>query len=179
MNLAEKKLKLLSFGARIDRNTREGRKSGAGPAGGASFELETGSVINLPLWTRETEKSIFHLKEIQGEYYIFTNINEKYLKLKKIPEPNFYKLKTIDGYPMKKVALLHGKDCLATTVFQRCVYWRSNLRCSFCAIELSLEHEDTTSRKTNQQLLEVIEAGIKEGIIKHCTFTTGTLKNRS
>jgi len=174
MNLARKKLELLVFGARLEKSLIKGRHSGAGPAGGSAFELENHSIINLPLWTKETEVSNFILKENK----IFTKNGDEFLKLSKIKEPDFYNLKTSTGVPMKKIALLHGKDCLATTVFQRCMHWRSNLQCKFCAIEISLQNEATTSHKTKQDLLEVINAGINEGIITHCTFTTGTLKDR-
>ena len=178
MNIAEKKLELLCNGARIEVSFFKGRKSGAGPAGGASYLLENGSALNLPLWTKETKGSNFILRENEDESIIFTKNDEKFLNLHKIPDPKFYSLQTSDGISMKKIALLHGKDCLATTLYQRCVYWRSNQQCKFCAIELSLEEGKTTSFKKHEQLLEVIEQGIKEDVIKHCTFTTGTLKNR-
>ena len=178
MNLAEKKLELLCHGAKIEVSFVKGRKSGAGPAGGASYLLENGSAVNLPLWTKETNGSNFILREIEDKSIIYTKNGDQFLTLKKIPDPKFYSLQTSDGISMKKIALLHGKDCLATTLFQRCFYWRSNQQCKFCAIELSLEEGKTTSFKKHQQLLEVIEAGIEERIIKHCTFTTGTLKNR-
>ena len=174
MKLAGKKLELLVFGARLKENRVSGRQSGAGPAGGSAFELRNNSIINLPLWTKETKASNFILKENK----IYTKNGDEFLQLKKINEPKFYNLKTSTGVLMKKIALLHGKDCLATTIFQRCMHWRSNLKCKFCAIEISLQNEATTSHKTKQDLLEVIEAGINEGVITHCTFTTGTLKDR-
>ncbi|NHI92662.1 MAG: radical SAM protein [Candidatus Lokiarchaeota archaeon] len=178
MNLAEKKLNLLCHGAKIDISMDLGRKGGAGPAGGSSFILENNPVINLPLWTKENKGSNFILRKIDDNYAIYSKNNEKLMNLKKILEPKFYNLKTSDGILMKQIALLHGKDCLATTVFQRCIYWRSNLQCKFCAIEISLEQGRTTSYKKHEQLLEVIKAGIEEGVITHCTFTTGTLKDR-
>ena len=71
---------------------------------------------------------------------------------------------------MKKVALLHGNDCLATTIYQKCIYWTKNQQCKFCGIELSLREADTVSIKTPKQILEVVIKGIEEKILKHITL---------
>ena len=53
------------------------------------------------------------------------------------PRPKIYDLETADGVPYWKIALMH-LDSLASTVFQRCVYWGTDEQCHFCAIGTSL-----------------------------------------
>jgi biotin synthase-related radical SAM superfamily protein len=53
--------------------------------------------------------------------------------------PRFYALSTFDGIPYWKIATLHGRDVLATTVLQECMrYTNRRTRCQFCAIGESL-----------------------------------------
>lgn len=89
-----------------------------------------------------------------------------------IEDPHFYQLETEDSIPYKKIALLHGTNCLATTVYQKCIRWRKD-PCLFCGIELSLNQGSTIERKTPEQLLQVAEAARGEGAT-HVTLTTGT-----
>ncbi|MHA1652238.1 MAG: radical SAM protein, partial [Candidatus Helarchaeota archaeon] len=70
---------------------------------------------------------------------------------------------------------LHGINCIASTVVQSCIYWRDNLPCQFCGIELSLRSGTTTAVKTPTQLREVIGAAIDEGVCQHVTLTIGSL----
>jgi radical SAM protein (TIGR04043 family) len=90
-----------------------------------------------------------------------------------IQRPDYYDKTTSDGIPMKKIALLHGTDCLATTLYQRCVLMDGGLGCGFCAIESSLTSGATVLRKTPEQLEEVTSEALKDGV-KHLTITTGT-----
>ncbi len=54
--------------------------------------------------------------------------------------PRFYDLATAEGVPYWKIATLHGRDVLATTVLQECVRYQSRAKtCQFCAIGQSLE----------------------------------------
>jgi radical SAM protein (TIGR04043 family) len=73
---------------------------------------------------------------------------------------------------MRKVAILHGKDCLASTVYSKCLYWKSEKQCKFCGIELG--SRDRLTQKQPHQLGEVAEESFKEGAVKHATLTTGT-----
>ena len=75
---------------------------------------------------------------------------------------------------MKKVALVHGIDCLASTVFQKCIYLACGEACKFCWIELSLNYETTILEKNSKQINEVIVQAKKEGRCSHMTLTSGT-----
>jgi radical SAM protein (TIGR04043 family) len=90
-------------------------------------------------------------------------------------QPKFYSLTTEDGVPYWKIALLHSKDVLATTVQQTCMRYRDeSTACQFCAIEKSLEQGRTIARKTPEQLAEVAEAAVRLDGVKHMVMTTGT-----
>ncbi|MHA1267259.1 MAG: MSMEG_0568 family radical SAM protein [Candidatus Helarchaeota archaeon] len=171
-NIAELKIKLQSYGLRSDLGTNKGRKGGAGSAGGRFFRFSDGSCANIPLWPSFTENSPYLLRE--GKIF-FNEIEIENVTL--IPIPKFYLKKTSDNIPMKKIALLHGTDCLASTVVQTCIYWRQNCACQFCGIELSLKDNATITRKTPQQLHEVVDAAIQEGVCNHMTLTIGSLAN--
>jgi len=70
--------------------------------------------------------------------------------------PRFYERSTADGIPYSKIATLHGRDVLATTILQTCIRYQSRTKtCQFCAIGQSLAAGRTVERKTPEQLGEV------------------------
>jgi radical SAM protein (TIGR04043 family) len=155
-----------------------GRKGGAGPSGGRYFLLEDElTLVNVALWNNPN-KTELSLKDHDGSF--FEVINEKtknsFGKLKLIKNPQFYnpEFKTSDGIPMKKIALVHGIDCLASTIYQKCVYWACGEACTFCGIEVSLQNDSTTEEKNADQMSEVITVAKKEGRCNHMTLTSGT-----
>jgi radical SAM protein (TIGR04043 family) len=153
-----------------------GRKGGAGPLGGRYFILEDNStLVNVALWNSQ-EKTNLILGEKKGEYFkIYDSINyQSFAEVKLVKNPRFYTQKTSDGIEMKKVALVHGIDCLASTIYQKCVYWACGEPCAFCGIELSLQYDTTIEEKNATQMSEVITAAKKEGRCSHMTLTSGT-----
>src|SRR4029077_9969577 len=75
------------------------------------------------------------------------------------PQAKFYALSTQDGVPYWKIAQLHSRDTLATTVLQTCVRYGNNAtKCQFCAIGESLRTGRTIAKKTPEQLAEVAAA---------------------
>jgi radical SAM protein (TIGR04043 family) len=89
------------------------------------------------------------------------------------PRPRIYDLATADGVPYWKIALMH-LDSLASTVFQRCVYWGTHEQCHFCAIGTSIQNGRTVPVKTPEMLAEVAEAAARLDGAKDVTLTTGT-----
>jgi radical SAM protein (TIGR04043 family) len=91
------------------------------------------------------------------------------------PQPRFYAMKTFDGIPYWKIATLHGRDVLATTVLQECIrYTNERTRCQFCAIGESLAGGRTVAHKTPHELAEVARAAMLLDGISHVVLTTGT-----
>ncbi|MHA1525958.1 MAG: radical SAM protein [Promethearchaeota archaeon] len=156
-----------------------GRKGGAGPLGGRYFILENGTtLVNAALWNNKKKTNLVLKENVDGLFNIY-NDNEKkdlFCKLKLVQNPKFYdpKFKTSDGIPMKKIALVHGMDCLASTIYQKCVYWACGEACKFCGVELSLQADSTILEKNSEQMSEVIAMAKKEGRCNHMTLTSGT-----
>jgi radical SAM protein (TIGR04043 family) len=150
-----------------NREIIDGRKGGAGPAG-TCIEVED-FIVNIPTTENVTKYSQIKLQangtlraEFGGDNYQFNQIQR----------PDYYDKITSGGIPMKKIALLHGTDCLATTLYQGCMLMDMGGGCGFCAIETSLNSNATVLRKTPEQLEEVASEAIKEGVT-HLTITTG------
>jgi radical SAM protein (TIGR04043 family) len=144
------------------------KKGGAGPAG-TCVEVE-GMLINIPAHKTGLERSRFKLLD-QDKLEI--KFGDELFSIKKIPRPKYYDKTITSGIEMKKIALLHGKDCLATTLYQKCVMMDQGRGCGFCAIDASLKAGTTIKKKTPEQLVEVTSEAIKDGVT-HITLTTGT-----
>lgn len=155
-----------------------GRKGGAGPSGGRYFLLEDNStLVNIALWNSPKKTDLFLKENKDGFFEVFNEkSNALFGKLKLIQNPHYYspEYKTSDGIPMKKIALVHGIDCLASTIYQKCVYWACGEACSFCGIEVSLQNDSTIEEKNATQMSEVITTAKKEGRCAHMTLTSGT-----
>jgi len=167
----ELKARLQSLGVSLP-SMDKGRKGGAGPAAGKSL-IFSGTVANVPTQSTFVSESPFSILFDDGKYWI-TEKGNKLVKVTFPKAPHFYEKQTSDGVPMKKIALLHGANCLASTVCQKCVYYGTKNACSFCGIELSLLSGDTIAEKTPEQLSEVAIAAKDEGIVSHVTLTSGT-----
>jgi radical SAM protein (TIGR04043 family) len=173
-DLFELKVELLCSGARLRTTIDRGRKAGAGPSGGRYILLPNGSGVNVALRGDFIKESMLELTMEDEYYFLHRSDGDKKILVEIVPNPKFYNEKTSDGTPMWKVALLHGTDCLATTVYQRCTYWNTGKKCKFCGIELSLESQMTIPVKKPHQFREVVEAAVKENVCNHITLTTGT-----
>jgi len=173
LNYATLKTELLCLGAKA-QTRRHLRKTGAGPAGGSYFVLPNGSLVQIPVVGHFVQNSPFSITQSENNALYLSKNDEKVCEIQGVPTPQFYGMKTSDGIPMWKIALIHGIDCLATTVDQTCVHWRHNLQCDFCGIELSLKHQRSIKRKSPEQLIEVIQTAREENRANHITLTIGT-----
>jgi radical SAM protein (TIGR04043 family)/putative N-acetyltransferase (TIGR04045 family) len=164
---------LQSFGLRFQGQLLK-RRGGAGPAEGGTFLIE-GVPVNLPISSKYVSRSPYILEEKGGQYLIFKN-EKAVCPVHFIERPKFYDHSTGEGIPYPKIALLHGKDCLATSVIQTCTYWHSKERCQFCGIELSHQGGQTIKVKTPDQLSEVALKAKELDSIQHIVLTTGTVQ---
>ncbi len=156
-----------------------GRKGGAGPLGGRYFILEDDkTLVNVALWNNLNKSNLILKENLDGYFHVYSDGRKKtfFGKLDLVTNPKFYNplFKTSDGISMKKIALVHGIDCLASTIYQKCIYWTRGEACGFCGIELSLQNDATILEKNYQQMNEVIAQAKKEGRCNHMTLTSGT-----
>ncbi len=164
---------LQSFGLRLEGDPLR-RKGGAGPAEGGTFLID-GIPVSCPTGSQYVSRSSYVLKEEEGKSKIFRD-GKAVCQVDSIKRPGFYNYSTPDGVPYSKIALLHGKDCLATTVIQTCTYWHSSERCRFCGIELSYRNDQTIEVKSPDQLSEVALKAKELDSVQHIVLTTGTLQ---
>lgn len=168
---------LQSFGVRL-ADTRAGvqsRRGGAGPSDHKALTI-AGRTVMVPVHTAGAFESPYLVRrpdadgssEIEHEGEVVGRVT--------FPgKPRFYALQTFDGVPYSKIAVLHGRDVLATTVLQTCIRYASRTKtCQFCSIGQSLAAGRTIAHKTPQQLAEVARAAMLLDGVKHMVMTTGT-----
>ncbi|MGG6293953.1 MSMEG_0568 family radical SAM protein [Leptolyngbya sp. AN02str] len=152
-----------------------GRKGGAGPSDHKAITVD-GTTVMVPIYTSAAAVSPFSATvDASAEAIALQHDGMAIAPLDFPEQPEFYRLTTADGIPYSKIALLHSRDVLATTVLQTCMRYRdAATACQFCAIEKSLEGDRTIARKTPAQLAEVAEAAVRLDGVKHMVMTTGT-----
>ncbi|WP_206797192.1 MSMEG_0568 family radical SAM protein [Amycolatopsis sp. MtRt-6] len=150
-------------GVRVDAPVQ--RSKGAGPSDDGHLVVD-GANATLPL----NPESPYEVRDGR----IHRGTVDLGLSVTPVARPRFYDLSTSDGVPYRKIALLHGKDVLATTVVQTCIRYAEDQRCRFCTIEESLRAGSTVAAKTPQQLAEVAEAAVRLDGVRQMVMTIGT-----
>jgi len=172
---------LQSFGARLvdPKAGHESRRGGAGPSDHKAITID-GTTVMVPVHTAPAFESPYLVEKPDGLGR--SRISRDGVALASVsfpPRPRFYDLSTADGVPYWKIAVLHGRDVLATTVLQTCIRYQSRTKtCRFCAIGQSLAAGRTVERKTPQQLAEVASAAVRLDGVTHMVMTTGTPPGR-
>ncbi len=155
------------------------RRGGAGPSDHKAITLD-GMTVMVPVHTAPAFESpyVAEAPDDAGNSRILRdNVAVGAISFPK--RPRFYDLSTADGIPYPKIAVLHGRDVLATTVLQTCVRYQSRTKtCQFCAIGQSLAGGRTIERKTPAQLAEVARAAVELDSVRHMVLTTGTPPGR-
>ncbi len=185
MNKQQLITELQSHGLKLitDEQGASGRKGGAGPSDHKAVIIE-GTTVMVPIfnssaaespYTVTRNSSVALLEHSPIEPLVLERDGEAISEIHFPEQPKFYSLSTADGIPYWKIALLHSRDVLATTVLQTCMrYNDAATSCQFCAIGQSLEAGRTIARKTPAQLAEVAEAAVRLDGVKHLVMTTGT-----
>ncbi len=167
------KVELQSLGVRCEGGDR-GRLGGAGPAEGRVFVLGT-THASVPIESPFVSTSPYWLARIDGKC-ILRRGDEEIGEVGVPPTPRFYERRTRNGVEYRKIALLHGVDCLASTVVQRCVQGSRRESCAFCGIHISLKNGGTILNKKPEWLGEVAEAAVVLDGVKHVTLTSGAFE---
>lgn len=159
----------------VDSETgASGRKGGAGPSDHKAITVD-GTTVMVPIYNTTAARSPYTIRDQSSTELTLEWYGEAISSISFPQQPQFYSLTTADGVPYWKIALLHGRDVLATTVLQTCIrYGNTATSCQFCAIGQSLEAGRTIARKTPDQLAEVAEAAVRLDGVKHLVMTSGT-----
>jgi radical SAM protein (TIGR04043 family) len=170
---------LQSYGARLADPSAgvESRRGGAGPSDHKAMTIE-GMTVMVPVHTAPAFESPYVIDRPDADGNSQVSRDGQSLGKVSFPlRPRFLDLKTSDGIPYGQIAVLHGRDVLATTVLQTCIRYQSRTKtCQFCAIGQSLAAGRTLAHKTPQQLAEVAKAAVELDGVKHMVMTTGTPK---
>jgi radical SAM protein (TIGR04043 family) len=153
-----------------------GRRGGAGPSDHRALSLGTTTVM-VPM--RAAGQSPYRLRVLQGEAgdprARLMRDGREVAEVSLPAAPRFYSLQTADGVPYPKIALLHARRVLASTVMQSCARYNDAAQaCRFCAIGTSLQEGRTLPRKTPAQLAEVAAAAVRLDGVEQLVLTTGT-----
>ncbi len=168
---------LQSYGVRLadPKAGHESRRGGAGPSDHKALTID-GMTVMVPVHTAPAFESPYVVEkpDAAGQSRIIRD--GVTLGSVSFPtRPRFYDLSTAEGIPYWKIAVLHSRDVLATTVLQTCIRYQSRTKtCQFCAIGQSLAAGRTIERKTPAQLAEVAKAAVALDGVKHMVMTTGT-----
>jgi len=153
------------------------RRGGAGPSDHRALSLG-GATVMVPV--RPSAASPYRLRVVSDDLAaqpraLLLRAGEPVAEVELPRTPRFYALSTADGIPYPKIALLHARRVLASTVIQSCVRYSDPTRaCQFCAIGTSLREGRTLARKTPAQLAEVAAAAVRLDGVEQLVLTTGT-----
>lgn len=170
---------LQSYGARLvdPKAGHESRRGGAGPSDHKPMTID-GMTVMVPVHTAPAFESPYLVEKPDDDGKSRISRDGRVLGEVSFPlRPRFYERTTADGVPYSQIAVLHGRDVLATTVLQTCIRYQSRTKtCQFCAIGQSLAAGRTIAHKTPEQLAEVAKAAVELDGVKHMVMTTGTPK---
>ena len=153
-----------------------GRVGGAGPTDHKAITV-LGTTIMVPVHTRGAGGSPYFAAtpDGRGVSVLRDGTGGALGEITFPAPPRFYGLSTAEGVPYWKLAQLHSRDTLATTILQTCVrYGNAATKCQFCAIGESLRAGRTVARKTPVQLAEVAAAAQRLDGVRNVVLTTGT-----
>jgi radical SAM protein (TIGR04043 family) len=142
---------LQSYGVRlVDPSAgHESRRGGAGPSDHKAMTID-GMTVMVPVHTAPAFASPYFVDK--PDELGRSRVSRDGVMLGEVSfpmRPRFYDLTTADGIPYSKIAVLHSRDVLATTVLQTCIRYQSRTKtCQFCAIGQSLAAGRTIERKT-------------------------------
>jgi len=172
---------LQSYGVRLvdPKAGTESRRGGAGPSDHKAMTID-GMTVMVPVHTAPAFESPYLVEKPDALGRSRISRDGQAIGSVSFPlRPRFYDLTTADGIPYSKIAVLHGRDVLATTVLQTCIRYQSRTKtCQFCAIGQSLAAGRTIERKTPAQLGEVARAAVELDGVRHMVMTTGTPPGR-
>lgn len=163
--LAELKTEILTKGIRFDEKGSF-RKTGAGPVG-QYIVLPGENVTTAPIYG--VSKDHFVIKEKNSSFYIEWKGQKVPVDL--VDKPDFYSEKNSSGIEHSKIAKIHGKECLATTLYSKCILFERNEECKFCGIDSNAEKKNKIVKKEPKMLLETIERA--ENNFDHILLTSG------
>ncbi len=151
--------------------TYPGRQGGAGPAEGQVILIRD-RYLNVPTSSPYVKKSPYRI-DAEGEKMLLKRDEVNVCEVSVPGRPSYYSGCTKNGIPFEKIALLHGCDCFASTIYQNCAYRQTDQQCKFCGIGMSLENSKTILKKEPEDLAAAAAHACRTDGVKHVTLTAG------
>jgi radical SAM protein (TIGR04043 family) len=148
-----------------------GRKGGAGPSEGQVIIID-GQYVSVPTNSWFVDESPYTIIE-KGKIFFLTEGSRELCEVLFPKRPNCYDLETSKGVNLEKIALIHGKDCFASTIYQNCLYFDQGCECAFCGIGLSFKNNRTVKEKKPEDLGYAALKAKELDQVCHVTLTTG------
>lgn len=167
-------VELQSRGVRIYAG-QFGRSGGAGPAEGQTIIIGD-LCITVPSSSWYVAHSPYHIASFNASWQLFKD-EVPIHAITLPPKPRFYTQKSSTGLNLQQSALLHGRDCFASTIYQDCSFWNTPLQCKFCGIGLSLKKKSTILQKNPVDLAQAAAYAARHDGAAHVTLTTGAWHN--
>jgi radical SAM protein (TIGR04043 family) len=170
MNFKELRVKIQSLGVKVPLKF-SGRKGGAGPSEGQLIIIN-GQYISVPTTSWFVDESPYTIVE-KGKLFYLSDGSHELCEVLFPKRPSCYDLETGKGVNLEKIALIHGRDCFASTVYQGCSYFDQGCECAFCGIGLSLKDNRTEKEKNPEDLGYAALKAKELDQACHVTLTTG------
>lgn len=165
VDLTKTKIELHAKGVRIDKcHLEELRKRYGWNHSG--FYL--GDVPVLVRYGEWADSSPYEILPTAGGHALYRD-GEFFADVTIPPKPRFLEKATSDGMPMHKVGEVLFTGNFSLLVNQRCNFWETGKQCCFC----TAGKQAFLEIKTPQQVVEVVEAGLNEGVIKRLNVVGG------
>lgn len=172
-NSGHLKLELITKGVRLDRSALQSgeiiRALDIASQVHTPLELDLvlpGNVlVNIAIQECVDKESCYFLVK-EGDNFYIVNGGGK-VKVWLVPPPQFYEKKTSSGVLLAKIGRTYGNYLLVTPT-GACEFLNQNLPCKYCDIE-SKKAPD----KTVDEVLETVDAAIKEGIAEYICLNVG------
>ena len=150
---------LQSFGVRLvdPKAGGDSRRGGAGPSDHKAITID-GVTVMVPVHTAPAFESPYVVDKPDARGRSRVSRDGADARRGELPDAAalLRAARPPTAFPYSKIATLHGRDVLATTVLQTCIRYQSRTKtCQFCAIGQSLAAGRTVERKTPEQLAEV------------------------
>ena len=170
MNFKKLRIRLQSLGVKVPLKF-SGRRGGAGPSEGQVIIIN-GQYISVPTNSWYVKESPYTIIK-EGRTFFLTEGSRNLCEVFFAKRQNCYDLKIGKGIKIEKIALIHGRDCFASTVYQGCSYFDQGHECSFCGIGLSLKDNRTIKEKNPEDLGYAALRAKELDQVRHVTLTTG------
>jgi radical SAM protein (TIGR04043 family) len=150
-----------------------GSAGGAGPAD-SRYIIINGQCLSVPACGWYVCESPYRAEPDGTGSFVLYRHDTNLCTFQTIETPELYQHSTSSGMPYSKIARMHGRDCLASTLYQDCQYRGGPEQCQFCGIGLSLENGSTILHKQPSELAEVARHAARTAQATHVTLTSGS-----